>query len=230
MAIHHETTIIKSIDPGDEIVISGISGRFPECNNMEELKNNLFSKVDMVTDDCHRWKNDINGVPMRSGKIKDIDKFYASYFGLNANQANATDPMCRILLECAYETTVDAGEKPNKISGRTEEAVDYQSTNIENRLMDTEFMKLIHGIYADDIPSHLDRGEWNDQQLINHTRDRLSRTIAAKKWNTKIFDKLSRKLCPMLNYFVVFSLIICSHPIAWSTNYSMANSIIERIG
>lgn len=39
----------------DEIVISGISGRFPESNSIAEFKENLFTGVDMVTDDDRRW-------------------------------------------------------------------------------------------------------------------------------------------------------------------------------
>lgn len=38
-----------------EIVISGISGRFPESNSIAEFRENLFSGVDMVTDDNRRW-------------------------------------------------------------------------------------------------------------------------------------------------------------------------------
>lgn len=39
----------------DDVVITGISGKFPESNNMEEFKRNLFDGVDMVTDDERRW-------------------------------------------------------------------------------------------------------------------------------------------------------------------------------
>jgi len=46
----------KAPEPGEEIVISGIAGRFLESKNVEELKNNLLNKVDMVTDDDRRWK------------------------------------------------------------------------------------------------------------------------------------------------------------------------------
>jgi len=46
----------KVTEPGEEIVISGIAGRFPESKNVEELKNNLLNKVDMITDDDRRWK------------------------------------------------------------------------------------------------------------------------------------------------------------------------------
>jgi hypothetical protein len=33
----------------------GISGRFPESDNMEEFRQNLLNGVDMVTDDARRW-------------------------------------------------------------------------------------------------------------------------------------------------------------------------------
>lgn len=46
----------KAPQPGEEIVISGIAGRFPESKNVEEFKNNLLNKVDLVTDDDRRWK------------------------------------------------------------------------------------------------------------------------------------------------------------------------------
>ena len=39
----------------DEIVISGISGRFPESDNIEEFKQNLFGGVNMVSGDGRRW-------------------------------------------------------------------------------------------------------------------------------------------------------------------------------
>ena len=40
---------------GHNVVISGISGRFPSSNSFEEFKNNLFNGTDMVTEDDSRW-------------------------------------------------------------------------------------------------------------------------------------------------------------------------------
>ena len=39
----------------EEIVISGISGRFPESNSTEEFWENLIGSVDMVTTNDRRW-------------------------------------------------------------------------------------------------------------------------------------------------------------------------------
>ena len=41
----------------DDIVISGISCRLPESDNMQEFRDNLMNGVDMVTDDDRRWKS-----------------------------------------------------------------------------------------------------------------------------------------------------------------------------
>lgn len=46
----------KAPRPGDEIVISGIAGRFPDSDNMEEFKTNLLNKVDLISDDDRRWR------------------------------------------------------------------------------------------------------------------------------------------------------------------------------
>jgi len=43
-------------DSGEQIVISGIAGRFPNSDNMNQLRENLFNKVDLVRADHGRWK------------------------------------------------------------------------------------------------------------------------------------------------------------------------------
>jgi hypothetical protein len=42
--------------PGEEVVISGVAGYFPDSSNVYDLRDNLMNKVDMVSDDCRRWK------------------------------------------------------------------------------------------------------------------------------------------------------------------------------
>jgi hypothetical protein len=39
----------------DDVVITGLSGRFPESNNIEEFAEQLFAGVDLITDDERRW-------------------------------------------------------------------------------------------------------------------------------------------------------------------------------
>jgi len=42
-------------DPGDEIVISGFSGSFPSSDGLPDFANNLFNKVDLISNDNRRW-------------------------------------------------------------------------------------------------------------------------------------------------------------------------------
>lgn len=39
----------------DDVVISGMSGRFPECDSIEEFYEKLFSGIDLVHDNDTRW-------------------------------------------------------------------------------------------------------------------------------------------------------------------------------
>lgn len=41
----------------EEVVISGISGVFPECENVNELKDLLFDKINAVSIDSRRWES-----------------------------------------------------------------------------------------------------------------------------------------------------------------------------
>jgi len=49
------------------------------------------------------------GLPKRSGKLKDLSKFDASFFGVHPKQANVMDPQLRMLLEVTYEALLDSG-------------------------------------------------------------------------------------------------------------------------
>nr|QNL15121.1 fatty acid synthase 1 [Meteorus pulchricornis] len=101
----------------NDIVITGFSGRLPESQNIDEFKNNLFDGIDMVTDDERRWPRGLHGLPARTGKLKDLASFDATFFGVHAKQANVMDPQLRMLLELTYEAIIDAGINPTEIRG-----------------------------------------------------------------------------------------------------------------
>ncbi len=46
---------ISTIVKDEEVVISGIGGRFPESDTVDEFARNLYNKVDMIVDDDRRW-------------------------------------------------------------------------------------------------------------------------------------------------------------------------------
>uniref|UniRef100_A0A8C6ZHS1 Fatty acid synthase n=1 Tax=Nothoprocta perdicaria TaxID=30464 RepID=A0A8C6ZHS1_NOTPE len=101
----------------EDVVIAGIAGKLPESENLHEFWENLLNGVDMVTEDDRRWKPGIYGLPKRNGKLKDISKFDASFFGVHPKQANTMDPQLRLLLEVSYEAILDGGINPGTLRG-----------------------------------------------------------------------------------------------------------------
>ena len=39
----------------DQVVISGMSGRFPESDSTDEFAHNLYQNRDLITEDDRRW-------------------------------------------------------------------------------------------------------------------------------------------------------------------------------
>ncbi|KAK8773180.1 hypothetical protein V5799_012287, partial [Amblyomma americanum] len=102
----------------EEFVITGFSAHFPQADHLVEFKEKLFAGVDLVTDDEARWPRGHLGTPERMGKIRDLTKFDAQFFGVNPKQAHLMDPQMRLLLETTYEAIVDAGYDPETLRGR----------------------------------------------------------------------------------------------------------------
>ncbi|XP_036143548.1 fatty acid synthase [Monomorium pharaonis] len=108
----------NGIDSGEEIVISGIAGRFPNSNNVQQLRENLFNKIDLVRMDHGRWKIEHPDLPSRMGTINNVEKLDADFFGLSFEQAHAFSPEARMLLEHSYEAIIDAGINPKQLRGK----------------------------------------------------------------------------------------------------------------
>ncbi len=63
----------------------------------------------------------------------------------------------------------------------------------------------------------------------NQTIEKFGETCESKINTFVNLDKLTRSLCPELDYFVVFSSTICGKGFSGQTNYGYANSVCERI-
>ncbi|GJQ79763.1 hypothetical protein Trydic_g23237 [Trypoxylus dichotomus] len=107
----------KLIKPtnGNEVVITGMAGKFPDSHNINHLRENLFNKVDMISADFRRWKPTQPEIPQRTGKLFDIHKFDPGFFGITSVQTGQMDPMIRMALECAIEAVIDAGHHPSDL-------------------------------------------------------------------------------------------------------------------
>jgi fatty acid synthase, animal type len=57
----------------------------------------------------------------------------------------------------------------------------------------------------------------------------FTESLAVKADATQYLDKITRKSCPSLRHFVIFSSVSCGRGNAGQSNYGMANSIMERV-
>ncbi|NML68959.1 SDR family NAD(P)-dependent oxidoreductase [Chryseobacterium sp. RP-3-3] len=110
-----------------DIAIIGISGRFPQADNVDEFWTNLASGKDSVTEVPERkWSiADIyskeRGLAGKSygkwmGAINDEDKFDAYFFNISPAEAKKMDPQQRVFLQEVWKTFEDAGYSPESLS------------------------------------------------------------------------------------------------------------------
>ncbi|XP_057667791.1 LOW QUALITY PROTEIN: fatty acid synthase-like [Diorhabda carinulata] len=129
------------MDSNDKFVISGLSGKFPQCNNVEEFKAALFNGTDLVTEEGGRYEFELYGTIKSCGRLPEIDKFDANFFGIPPKQANLMDPRQRLILESIYECIYDSGYNPNELRGsKTGVYVGLAALNIDrsDRMSDVE--------------------------------------------------------------------------------------------
>ncbi|MBQ4864760.1 SDR family NAD(P)-dependent oxidoreductase [Pseudoalteromonas sp. MMG013] len=110
-------------DMSQTIAIIGMSGRFPGARDVSQFWENIAQQVESITPKSSQAKpasKSDNGqshfVDVSSG-IDNIEMFDASFFGYTPNEAKATDPQHRILLETAYNAFEDAGYVASEFDG-----------------------------------------------------------------------------------------------------------------
>lgn len=92
-----------------DIVISGISGKFPNAKNAQELSDKLFEKVYLVSDCEKRFKLKLSNYPKSVGLLDDLDKCDPASTRTSLMLVKASDPQLRMLSEIVYEAVLDAG-------------------------------------------------------------------------------------------------------------------------
>ncbi|KAG7303511.1 hypothetical protein JYU34_012036 [Plutella xylostella] len=99
----------RPLDPED-IVITGMSGLYPTCNNVKEFSEKLYNMENLVTSDKARWKYNHPELTEHCGNVPGLDKFDAQFFMVHYRLSNSMDAMSRKLLEHSYQAVFDAGE------------------------------------------------------------------------------------------------------------------------
>ncbi|KAI5638917.1 acyl transferase domain-containing protein [Phthorimaea operculella] len=114
--VHEPPGTRPQIKPGDEVVISGISGVFPKSDNTTQFAENLYNNVDLVSEVDSQFHHP--EAPRHLGQISGVNKFDAQFFRVTYHHAQAMEPVSRKLLEQAYTAIYDAGINPLSLKGK----------------------------------------------------------------------------------------------------------------
>ena len=104
----------------------GMSGRFPQADDIHELWKNLKAGRDCISEvpqqrwDWHRTQDlrSPNGrkISRWGGFINSPDCFVAPFFRMSPREAEITDPQERLFLEVCWEAIEDAGYTPKSLA------------------------------------------------------------------------------------------------------------------
>ena len=109
-----------------DVAIIGLSGRYPQADNLNTFWDNLVSGKNCITEipkDRWRWEDYYDVEKGKPGKIyskwggflEDIDKFDPLFFKISPKEAKSMDPQERLFLECCYHAIEDAGYTPENL-------------------------------------------------------------------------------------------------------------------
>jgi len=123
--LYSDETIIDRVivnnEIRDEISIIGMSGVFPNANNIDELWTILTEGKEVINEfPSKRLSKDDAGFQTvelrRMGVISDIDQFDPAFFEISPKEAMMMDPRQRLLLVETWRALEDAGFGKEKIS------------------------------------------------------------------------------------------------------------------
>lgn len=111
----------------DDIAIVGISGQFPDADNVTEFWDNLIAGRECVSQiPAHRWpRASFSNAQSRVGGsyttvgafIRDIDAFDNQFFNITPLDSERMDPQERLFLQVAYCAIADGGLVASKMRG-----------------------------------------------------------------------------------------------------------------
>ncbi|KAF9396675.1 hypothetical protein CPC16_010246, partial [Podila verticillata] len=116
-------TLREDVSGGDTfknepIAVIGISGCFPQAEDIDALWTNLLSERDSIGAlPAGRWNRGSTPTIPHAGVIENIDEFDPLFFGISPAEAQAMDPQQRLLMLYVYRVIEDAGYSVQSLSG-----------------------------------------------------------------------------------------------------------------
>ena len=97
-----------------DIAIVGMSGLFPNSQNVDEFWKNLISNTDFITQSSRPYLNE----KLKAGFIQNPHTFDASFFNISPLESEVVDPQQRLMLQNAWHAIEDSGYDPLSFSGK----------------------------------------------------------------------------------------------------------------
>ncbi len=203
-------------DLENAIAIVGMSGRFPGADSIDTFWENLcngresislFSDEELLASGVSKSQLDSPNYVKSRGILNGIELFDADFFGLNAKEAQLTDPQHRLFLECAWEALENAG---------------YWSGNYQGSI----------GVYGGTgMSSYYLNNIYPDQQLREALGDFLLRLGNDKDYlTTRVSYKLNLK-GPSINIqsacstSLVAICVACNHLLTYQCDMALAGGV-----
>ncbi|WP_052410166.1 beta-ketoacyl synthase N-terminal-like domain-containing protein [Paenibacillus durus] len=104
----------------DDIAIIGLSGRFPQSDNVQQLWDHLAGGHDLIQKVTRWTPEEIKAIEHCSygGFLEEIDRFDPFFFKISGTEAMYMDPQQRFFLEESWKTLENAGYAGSIIQGR----------------------------------------------------------------------------------------------------------------
>ncbi|WP_127530131.1 SDR family NAD(P)-dependent oxidoreductase [Paenibacillus kobensis] len=110
-----------------DIAIIGVSGKYPQADDLGQYWDNLLHGRDCITEipsDRWRWQDYFDtseGAPGKTyskwgGFLSDVDKFDPLFFSISPAEAEGMDPQERLFLQTAWAALEDAGITRRELS------------------------------------------------------------------------------------------------------------------
>lgn len=114
-----------------DIAIIGVSGRYPQAEDLDEFWASLRDGRSCITEvPPDRWRREKLPAPAEAllysrwgGFISDADKFDPLFFNISPREAEAMDPQERLFLETAWAAAEDAGYTRAALSAESPEGL-----------------------------------------------------------------------------------------------------------
>ncbi|KAL0867562.1 hypothetical protein ABMA27_008331 [Loxostege sticticalis] len=103
---------------GERVVISGMSGLFPQSHHIKDFSDILYNKINPISSEGKRWIYSHPEVSQYTGNVPQLDRFDAQFFGVHYRLGTSMDSMSRKMLEQTFQAIYDAGLSPEHLSGK----------------------------------------------------------------------------------------------------------------